>query len=63
MLLNANLKFNFVVNLCLCSKLLRNSLFVLNNFQDRIDFSVNIVKLFDFTEVKEEFQVLVDSTS
>lgn len=37
-----------------------DSLFMLNNFQNGIDFSVNIVKLFHFAHMQEELQILVD---
>lgn len=35
---------------------------MLNHFHDGIDFSVNVVKLFDFASVQEEFEILIDGT-
>lgn len=35
---------------------------MLNDFQNGIDFSVNIVKLFHFANVQEELEIFVDDT-
>lgn len=39
-----------------------NSLFVLNNFQDGIDFSVDVVELLHLAHVQEELEILIDGT-
>jgi hypothetical protein len=57
MLLNVNLKVSDVTSNLASSN---HSLFVLNHFQNRVDFAVNVMKLLHLAHMQEELEILIN---